>query len=390
MQNRQIVSLHSVPLQLSPDVLALGDNLRLEPDILLSSSIFGSGMPGSGKTSTFVRILEEVARFNVPLCTFDIEGDIASSVQTYPRGFIATATNCPTPKDIVSTGLQVVFDLSTWPDMDTRASFIARMTQGLFDHMDSLPFNQRCPVLVALDEAQMWLPQRRGDLFSPEDYKALSEAFHTLATRGRKRGLVTMLFCQKISEVTKTVLTPGNYFLLRQSVTVDQKRYLEIIEKADTLAFMTERQIMQYIGALTPGKAIVKLATGEQRIVQLYKRSSQHVSHTPKVSTAMSRYSALSFNPDMRFGADIEVEPETTSAKMQTSAKKQEPIATKQPEIVTQVFSSAQECARRTCHEQATHVYPYSVLRATAQGKQEEERYQYLCSKHSNRQCKPL
>jgi hypothetical protein len=286
------------------DVLMLGDGLHIHPDALLSNSIFGSGMPGSGKTTTFVRILEEIARFNVPLCTFDIEGDIASAVQTFPRGFIATAGNCPTAKDIIKGGLQVVFDLSTWPDMGMRAAFIARMVSGLFTHMDSLPINQRCPVLVALDEAQMWLPQRRGDLFSPETYKALNEAFHTLATRGRKRGLVPMLFCQKISEISKTVLSPGTYFLLRQSVTVDQKRYLEIIEKSDIFSILSEKQIMQYIGSLPQGKAIVKLS-GEQKIVQMYERSSVHISHTPTVSSAMSRYSALSFNPNIRFGADI-------------------------------------------------------------------------------------
>src|SRR5205807_1464883 len=157
--------------------------------------------------------------------------------------------------------------------------------------------------------------------FSPEAYRALAEAFHTLATRGRKRGLVPMLFCQKISEVAKTVLSPGTYFLLKQSVTVDQRRYLEILEKTDTFAFMSEKATMLYIGSLPPGKAIVKLPNNEQRLVQLYERSSQHISQTPKVSSAMSRYSALSFSPDMRFGADIEVEP-VVPATMQPSAKK--------------------------------------------------------------------
>ena len=206
----RIYTLHPNATLSNDNQLVLGDNLRIDPDILLSNSIFGCGMPGFGKTTGFVRILEEIARFNVPLCTFDIEGDIASAAGVFPRGFIGTSSNCPTAKDIIKGGLQVVFDLSTWSDMDMRASLIARTVQGLFAHMDSLPVAQRCPVLVALDEAQMWLPQRRGDLFSRDTYKALNEAFHTLATRGRKRGLVPMLFCQKISEVNKTVLSPGS------------------------------------------------------------------------------------------------------------------------------------------------------------------------------------
>jgi hypothetical protein len=374
--NDRMYTIHPVTATSEHELLILGDNLRLEPDVLLGSAIFGSGMPGSGKTSLFVRLLEEFSRFNIPLCTFDIEGDIASATQMFPRGFIATSTNTPTPKDVIELGLQVVADLSTWPDMEARASYVARMTQGLFSRMDSLPFNRRCPVLVALDEAQMWLPQRRGETFSPEAYKALSEAFHALATRGRKRGLVPLLFCQKISEVAKTVLSPGTYFLLKQSVTVDQKRYLEILDKTDTLAFMSEKQIMQYIGSLPPGKAFVKLATGEQRIVQLYERSSQHISHTPKAVAAMNRYSAQPFSPDMRFGADIEVEP--------APAAKQVPIILKRDD--TPVTQAKQTCEK--CKAPATHQLAYNVLRATAKGKVTEERSKYFCTEHANRQCK--
>src|SRR5205807_10239240 len=221
----------------------------------------------------------------------------------------------------------------------------------------------------------------RGSLFTPDAYKALSEAFHTLATRGRRRGLVPMLFCQKISEIAKIVLTPGTYFLLKQSVTVDQKRYLEILEKTDTLAFMSEKQIMQYIGSLPPGKAIVRLPNSEQRIVQLFERSSQHISRTPKVSSAMSRYSALSFSPDMRFGADIEVEP-VVPATMQPSAKKLS--------IVKAAKEGNTEYPCEKCNAPSTHQFLSSTLRATAKGTFTEEKYKYFCSIHANKRCKPL
>ena len=314
MQNRQLHSLHSIPAPAPDnDVLNLGDNLKVEPDVLLGSGIFGSGMPGSGKTSTFVLLLEEMSRFSIPLCTFDIENDIASAATIFPRGFVGTATNCPTAKDIIKGGLQVVFDLSTWSDMEARASFIARMAQSLFAYTDSLPFNHRCPVLIALDEAQMWLPQRRGDLCTPDAYKALNEAFHTIATRGRKRGLVPVLFCQKISEIAKNVLSPGSFFLLRQTVSTDQKRYLDLIERNDTFAFMSEKQIMQYIGSLPPGKAIVKLSN-EQRIVNLTQRTSQHLSETPRAIAAINRYSSIGFSPDMSFGADTDDEEDLPPA----------------------------------------------------------------------------
>ena len=155
---------------------------------------------------------------------------------------------------------------------------------------------------------------------------------------------------------------PGSYFLLKQSVTVDQKRYLEILEKTDTFAFMSERQIMQYIGSLTPGKAIVKLPNSEQRIVQLYQRSSQHISHTPKVSSAMSRYSSLSFNPNMRFGADMEGEPAPAKRK---------------PAPALLVSTSKNLCKK--CGAPATHTVNYSSGRRG-----------YFCSEHASQSCKSL
>ena len=67
---------------------------------------------------------------------------------------------------------------------------------------------------------------------------------------------------------------------------------------------MTERQICQFVSSLQPGRAIVKLANSEQKIVQFYERESIHTSHTPQVQSALNRYASLSFKPTS-FGAYI-------------------------------------------------------------------------------------
>ena len=67
---------------------------------------------------------------------------------------------------------------------------------------------------------------------------------------------------------------------------------------------MTERQICQFVSSLTPGRAIVKLANGEQHICQFYPRESVHLSHTPTTQAALNRYASLSFRP-ASFGAYI-------------------------------------------------------------------------------------
>ena len=68
------------PAHPSPEneLLVLGDNLHIHPDVLIGNGngIFCSGVQGSGKTSILVRILEQASLFHVPMVIFDREGDI--------------------------------------------------------------------------------------------------------------------------------------------------------------------------------------------------------------------------------------------------------------------------------------------------------------------------
>src|SRR5205807_4577122 len=269
MHNRQLHTIHpsssAIPA-IDNDTMILADNLRIHPDILIGNGngIFGSGIQGSGKTGILVRILEQAARFHVPMMVFDREGDLLSAASLFPRGVIGTYQNCPTAKDIISGELQVVYDLSTWQGMDERGSFVANMVNSLYRVVDALPVSHRTPCLIALDEAALFLPQRRGEVFSVDVYKAMADAFHNVATTGRKRGLTPVLFTQKISEVNKLVLSPGTYIMLKQVVHTDLKRYLDYIERTDIFQYMTDRQICQFVNSLQQGRAIVKLANGEQ------------------------------------------------------------------------------------------------------------------------------
>ncbi len=65
---------------------------------------------------------------------------------------------------------------------------------------------------------------------------------------------------------------------------------------------------MQRIGDLGRGEAIVRLATGEQKLVQFHHCQSEHVSHSPTAQAAINRYASMSFTPDASYGAYIEDE----------------------------------------------------------------------------------
>lgn len=375
MQRRQFQALAPSARPVADDnVMILGDNLRIHPDVLLSNGngIFGSGVQGSGKTSILVRLLEQASQFHVPMVIFDREADLLPAVEYFPRGVIGTHENCPTANDIIKGGLQVVYDLSTWETMDERGMFIANMVNALYKVVDDSPVSHRTPCLIVLDEAAIFLPQRRGEVFKEDVYKALANAFHNVATTGRKRGLTPVLFTQKISEINKLVLSPGTYIMGRQTVHTDLKRYLDYIERGDDIfSYMTERQICQYVSSLQPGRAIVKLANGEQKIVQFYERESVHTSHTPTIQAALNRYSSLSFKPTS-FG------PYT--GDQESPAKKQN--------AVVKAVSHKQQCEK--CQAPATHKLTYTTLRATSQGTERQEKHKYYCTEHSNKQCKVL
>jgi hypothetical protein len=310
-------------------LLQLADNLRIHPDLLLSNGngIFASGSQGSGKSVTLKLLLEQIAQVaNVPMSVFDREQDLVALVDLFPRGVLATFHNCPTARDILAGGLQVVYDLSSWPNFDVAGQAVARLVNQLMHEAELTPFQMRVPLVVGMDEAQYWLPQSRaGGSLDEETYRSLKNAFESVATRGRKHGLVPFLFAQTFGGINKDVLSPGTYILMKQNRHPERRRYLEYLLPVEEFKYFTDRQAMQRIGDLGQGEAIVKLANGEQKTVQFYHCQSDHVSHTPTAQAAINRYAGVSFNPEASYGAYIEDEAmEVVPDELVTT----EPVAT--------------------------------------------------------------
>jgi hypothetical protein len=301
--------------------LHLADNLNIHPDDIIGdgNGIVGTGMPGSGKTTLLALLLEQLGWCGLPFLAFDLEGDLRSIVNLLPRGVLATADNCPTVREMYTYGLQVIFDIASWEDdINSAAIMIATFINDLMAYTRALPGEQRVPFLIGLDEAAYWLPQNsRGRSYLSEDrFKDLLSAFHGVAIRGRKLGLVPLLFTQRFAGVHKEVLSPGTYFLMKHTVDVDLKRYLEYINSA---AFgeddLTTKQIKARISAFRPGQAVVKLRNGEQRMIQIHNRESVHFSHAPRTAAAVSLYRDMPFDRNRRYapfsiGREVQIEEE--------------------------------------------------------------------------------
>lgn len=316
-QTARIIGIH----QVAGPLMNLGRDFDLSPDVIHGNGVAGFGTPGSGKTGILARLLEQASQFSIPIAAFDKEGDLLSAVECFPRGILGTFTNCPTGRDIISQGLQVVYDLKSWPDSDMAGQAVASIVNQLLTVVSGLPYHERVPALVALDEAAYWLPQRRGEYLSGTTFSLLHDAFHELATTGRKRGLTPLLFTQKISELEKAVLAPGLFIFGRQTVDTDLKRYMEYLRPPGDL---TEKQFKNRISTLPAGKAIVKLPDGSQRVIVFHERESFHASHTPVTQAAINRYGNMPA-PRTSFGAylpdsEMVTRPEEKAAA--TSAKK--------------------------------------------------------------------
>jgi hypothetical protein len=330
-------------------LLHLARNLNIHPDVLIGdgNAITGIGMPGSGKTTLLARLLEQFGACGIPFAVFDLEGDLAPIVPYLPRGVLATRENCPTVEQMYEQGLQVVFDIESFGPF--AATLLVQMVNGLMTYVSRLPARPRTaqqegrvPFLIGLDEAAYWLPQvRKGcDHLTPDELSALFKAFHQLAVRGRKMGLVPLLFSQRFATVHKDVLSSGTYFLMKQTLDADLNRYMEYISAS---AFgdedLTVAQIKKRIATLKKGQAVVKLPSGKQGLVQFYNRESEHKSHAPKSDAAQAAYAGVTLSGSDSYSAFGEGHsPEITGGTVVAVPPKKEAMSAA-PTMKEQVFA---------------------------------------------------
>jgi len=305
-------------------LMDLAPDLQIDVDEILSEGIFGCGVKGAGKTSTARRIAEEFGKFSIPMVIFDFEGDWMPIVKELPRGYAASVLNCPTGQDVLRNGLQVVYDMSSWPTDVLGACSMMHTVNQLLQYATSLPVQERVPCLVFLDEASRWLPEQRPEALDKVVYSALIETFQNLVERGRKRGIIPCLFCQRISEIKKTIMAQsGVHILMRQTAHPDLALYMKYLTP---LGDLTATQFQARIRAFGPGKGVIRLPDGRQLVRTFHKSKSEHLSHTPSALAALNRFGSMPFDPSRKFAAcsDIPEEKPEMPAPIKMSKKARE------------------------------------------------------------------
>ncbi len=204
-----------------------GASASLDLEELLSTRLLVQGNSGSGKSHLLRRLLEQSARW-VQQIVIDPEGDFVSLADRYGHLVIDAERSDRELEEIARRVRQhrasAVLNLEG-VDAETQLHCAASFLNGLFD----APRDHWYPVLVVVDEAQLFAPAAGGDI-SEEARKASLGAMVNLMSRGRKRGLAGVIATQRLAKLAKNVAAEASNFLMgRTFLDIDMARAADLL-----------------------------------------------------------------------------------------------------------------------------------------------------------------
>ena len=212
-------------------------------DRLIASRLLIQANSGGGK-SRLLRSMCEQMHGRVQLLVIDPEGEFASLRERFDYLLAGKEGDVPAePKTakllarkLVELGVSAVVDL-----YDLRLPERRQFVRIFLDELMHLPRTLWRPLIVALDEAHVFAPERgAGDAES-------TGAVITLCTQGRKRGYCAVLSTQRISKLHKDAAAElANKLVGQTSLDVDMRR------AGDDLGFDKDQRLT--LRQLEPGE----------------------------------------------------------------------------------------------------------------------------------------
>lgn len=219
-------------LVFSPDA-DHSDAVCVDLERLIVSRMLIQANSGGGKSWALRYLLEQTSG-KIQQFIFDPEGEFATLREHFP--YVLVGGDGDLAADPASAGAlcerlmeleaSAVFDL-----YDLRLSDRRRFVRVFLDQLMTLPRDRWHPVLVVIDEAHTFCPERgAGEAES-------TEAVITLCTQGRKRPFATILATQRIAKLHKDAAADLlNVLIGRTELDVD------IARAAAKLGFSKERR----------------------------------------------------------------------------------------------------------------------------------------------------
>ncbi|KJC62222.1 ATP-binding protein [Bradyrhizobium sp. LTSPM299] len=205
-----------------------GGSATLDLEELLATRLLVQGNSGSGKSHLLRRLLEQSAQW-VQQTIVDPEGDFVTLAERFGHLVINA-------EDHTERGLQVAGErarihrvstvlnlegLDAENQMRRAAAFLGGLFEVARDHW--------YPVLVVVDEAQLFAPAVAGEV-SDEARKLSLGAMTNLMCRGRKRGLAGVIATQRLAKLAKNVAAEASNFLMgRTFLDIDMARAADLL-----------------------------------------------------------------------------------------------------------------------------------------------------------------
>jgi len=199
----------------------------LDLEELLATRLLVQGNSGSGKSHLLRRLLEQSAPW-VQQCVIDPEGDFVTLSDKFGHLVVDGARTETELTRIAGRVRQhrvsVVLNLEGL-DIEQQMRCAAAFLGGMFDAERDYWY----PVLVVVDEAQLFAPAAAGEV-SDEARKLSLGAMTNLMSRGRKRGLAGVIATQRLAKLAKNVAAEASNFLMgRTFLDIDMARAADLL-----------------------------------------------------------------------------------------------------------------------------------------------------------------
>jgi DNA helicase HerA-like ATPase len=208
-------------------IVSGGDPAKLDIEELLATRLLVQGNSGSGKSHLLRRLLEQSAPW-VQQVVIDPEGDFVTLADKFGHvvvdGERTEAELSGIANRIRQHRVSCVLTLEGL-DLEEQMRAAGAFLNGLFDADRDFWY----PVLVVVDEAQMFAPSVGGDV--SEDARKMSlGAMTNLMCRGRKRGLAGVIATQRLAKLAKNVAAEASNFLMgRTFLDIDMARAADLL-----------------------------------------------------------------------------------------------------------------------------------------------------------------
>jgi len=204
-----------------------GESSTLDLEELLATRLLVQGNSGSGKSHLLRRLLEQSAGW-VQQVIVDPEGDFVTLADRYGHVVIEGER---TEAELLGIAARVrqhrvscVLSLEGL-DVEDQMRAAGIFLNGLFD----AERDHWYPVLVVVDEAQMFAPAVAGEV-TDEVRKLSLGAMTNLMCRGRKRGLAGVIATQRLAKLAKNVAAEASNFLMgRTFLDIDMARAADLL-----------------------------------------------------------------------------------------------------------------------------------------------------------------